>query len=380
MIMNQPYYVTLTGGKNNAGDFLIKRQAHALLRHLRPDREILDINGWEVSESKCLDLINNSQALLLTGGPAVVPNMVPNIYSIAGFIDKIAVPIYTYGLGWFHANGEFGDIGNFRFNTPTRQLLAKISQNGGFNSVRDYHTAMLLKRNGVDNTVMTGCPVLYNGGLLPECIRLPSDRPSIAFSLGVGFKDSRNIERQTKDMLMLLAERYGTANLCVVFHHSLEKHQYVATTLHRKQVEFTRWLDSLEINYVDISGSAQKLIDAYSEYDVHIGYRVHAHLFMLSQGRPSFLVAEDGRGTGQQQVLGEPAFRSYRYASNSKIFRGLQRFGIKVPNKLPMFMISRTLCDYVDHEVQLSYPKNKATLMQIELHFSSMRKFLERLP
>ena len=40
-------YVLLTGSRNNAGDFLIKHRAMALLRALRPDRELIDRNAWE---------------------------------------------------------------------------------------------------------------------------------------------------------------------------------------------------------------------------------------------------------------------------------------------------------------------------------------------
>ena len=43
--MSTPYYVTLTGSRNNAGDFLIRHRAHNLLRDLRPDRDIVDMDS-----------------------------------------------------------------------------------------------------------------------------------------------------------------------------------------------------------------------------------------------------------------------------------------------------------------------------------------------
>jgi hypothetical protein len=45
-------------------------------------------------------------------------------------------------------------------------------------------------------------------------------------------------------------------------------------------------------------------IDFYHDCDLHIGYRVHAHLYFLSIRRPSFLVHEDGRGVGASLSLG----------------------------------------------------------------------------
>ena len=39
---SNPSYVVLTGSKNNAGDYLIKYRAKELLKHIRPDRNIID--------------------------------------------------------------------------------------------------------------------------------------------------------------------------------------------------------------------------------------------------------------------------------------------------------------------------------------------------
>jgi polysaccharide pyruvyl transferase WcaK-like protein len=44
----------------------------------------------------------------------------------------------------------------------------------------------------------------------------------------------------------------------------------------------------------------------YGQVDLHVGYRVHAHLCALSRRRPSLLIAEDGRGRGQAVTLGDP--------------------------------------------------------------------------
>ena len=46
------YYVILTGSKNNAGDYLIKYRAIELLNILRPDRKIIDYDGWVKFDKK----------------------------------------------------------------------------------------------------------------------------------------------------------------------------------------------------------------------------------------------------------------------------------------------------------------------------------------
>lgn len=53
-----------------------------------------------------------------------------------------------------------------------------------------------------------------------------------------------------------------------------------------------------------LAGSLPKLEALYGNADLHIGYRVHAHLFCLSRRIPSILINEDSRGVGQAAALG----------------------------------------------------------------------------
>lgn len=56
----------------------------------------------------------------------------------------------------------------------------------------------------------------------------------------------------------------------------------------------------------DVSGSSD-YVKHYYEADMHVGYRVHAHIPALSAGIPSFLLQIDGRGTGVSESLGTDA-------------------------------------------------------------------------
>jgi len=109
---NRPYYVTLTGSKNNAGDFLIRYRAHNLLKALRPDREIVDYNAWEKLDEEKLAVINKAQALVLLGGPALRQNMYPEVYPLTDDLSKIKVPITIMGAGWKKEPGYWSDCGD----------------------------------------------------------------------------------------------------------------------------------------------------------------------------------------------------------------------------------------------------------------------------
>ena len=138
--MKKDYYVILTGSKNNAGDYLIKYRAKNLFAAERNDRNIVDINGWEKINNDTLDIINNSQALFLMGGPALQKNMYPNVYRLTDNIDDISVPVITMGIGWYDKRGRWEDTYKYPISTNSKKLLNKIASSNFISSVRDYHT------------------------------------------------------------------------------------------------------------------------------------------------------------------------------------------------------------------------------------------------
>ena len=155
-------YVILTGSKNNAGDFLIKYRAKQLFKELRLDREIIDFNGWEEFDKEKLKTINDSHALILLGGPALVKGMRDRIYKMTKNLDDIRVPIIMMGIGWKSINGNWEDTYEYPLDDKDIKLLEVINNSGYISSVRDYHTLNAIKFKGFDNFLMTGCPAYYD--------------------------------------------------------------------------------------------------------------------------------------------------------------------------------------------------------------------------
>src|SRR5690606_28549227 len=147
------YYVLLTGAKNNAGDFLIRERAIALLRRLRPDRELVNLDGWRPITDEQLELVNGAEALRLTGGPWGRPNMRPDIYVLRPRLSDVRVPITTLGVGWRGPTGDWALTRHAAFSPASRELLERIREDGLRSSVRDYHTLNVLRRAGIGRVV-----------------------------------------------------------------------------------------------------------------------------------------------------------------------------------------------------------------------------------
>lgn len=386
--MSQAYYVTLTGSRNNAGDFLIRHRAYHLLRTLRPDRDLVDMNSWAALTDEQVATINRAEALILLGGPALRQDMYPEVYPLVDDLDRITVPITIMGAGWKAFPGYWEDSRRYPYTAKTLGLLRRIDRSGVAISVRDYRTLNALKLSGIDTGVMTGCPALY----VPDRIGTPFTglRPArveqLVFSLGVNFVDSRSQEAQTKEIIVALVEAYPQAKVTVAFHHSISaddlRQAYGSRPkFARKHEGMVVWLQDRGIAYADISGGAEKLIDLYTVADLHVGYRVHAHIFMSSLRKPSVLLTEDGRGRGLKDVLGGLIFDTYAQKATALLPRALNEVGIYQLDKYPAFDgVATDIVNALDYEAAYGAPRLELPALRIDRHYGVMKGYLAQLP
>ncbi|WP_345975096.1 polysaccharide pyruvyl transferase family protein [Sulfurimonas sp. HSL3-7] len=373
-------YVILTGSKNNAGDFLIKHRAKKLFKEFRPDREIVDLDRWVPFDEETLAMVNDSRALILTGGPALHPNMYPNLYKMSRLSD-IKVPIITMGIGWSSKSGEWSDTYTYGLSDTTKELFERIENSGYLSSVRDYHSLNVLHSENYKNFLMTGCPAYYSTQHIGKDFE-PYPIKKVSFSVGVAFNHSRSMEKLLKESILQCKEYFADETFEVIFHHSLDatkRNQGVSGSLFDSQKEFETWLLEQKITYKDISGSAENLIEHYSTVDLHIGYRVHAHIFMNSISRYSILLNEDGRGKSIKNVIGGitiDAFDNYEDNLLAKKLNQLINYDrYRANTHLPKQLISE-----LDYEKLADFNRFKLSRKNIDSNFKIMQRFLAQLP
>ncbi len=378
-------YVILTGSKNNAGDYLIKYRAKRLFNHVRPDRKIIDYNAWEPIDKEKLAVINESRALILMGGPSLQAHMRPGIYNLPDDLDSIKPPIVTMGIGWKSVKGEWKDTHNYPLRPEAEELLERVENSGFCSSVRDYHTLNTLLVRNKKSFVMTGCPAYYDLDYLGKPADYDRKINKVAFSLGVSFIKSASMEILMKDTILKLRDRFKEQVFEVVFHHSLDKDQLLSSSSGspehaRKHIEFSKWLESQGIEFCDISGSAENLVNYYSQVDLHVGYRVHAHIFMNSISRFSVLISEDGRAKGTEKVIGGLVYSGYSRFKDDFLTKVAKRIW---PNQ-DQYVSNRHSIDDVlkniDYEIKAGFSRLKASRRVIDSNYEVMQSFLQQLP
>jgi hypothetical protein len=284
--------ITLTGAFKNAGDYLIGHRARALLK-AHTNHEIVDLNRKQLNDQS-YELLNSASAVLLTGGPAYQSSIYPGVYNLD--LDRIKVPVIPYGLGW---KGKLNQAPEeFRFEPQAQGFVQRIHDQELRSSARDHLTTSMLSANGVQNVLMTGCPAWYDEKKLSEDYVFQDIR-SLVFSMPAV------PQSQVPELLRGLAKRFPKAKKYLVFNAGYK------STRTKNTAEFTRWNylmmargKLLGFTPVSLESDFAKFESLQSAQQLHIGYRVHSHLFSLSQRITTMLIAEDSRGVGQAQATG----------------------------------------------------------------------------
>jgi hypothetical protein len=289
-------YVLLSGARKNVGDFLIAERGLSLLSRYRPDRTVALLDRETALDDKLAE-VNAARALVLLGGPAYAPDFWPGVYPLCADLARLCVPVIPLALGWCGEPARAPE--RFAFDAASLRALRWIHERIAASSCRDELTAGLLRRHGVANVVVTGCTAWHDLESLGRELRRPEPIAHIVFTPGA----RRALALQNAELLARLRARFPDAEISVVFHRGLRADAWTR----RSDAWLARLLAwrarRLGCRVVDAAFDVAR-IAFYREADLHVGYRLHAHLAFLSMRKPSLLLQEDGRGIGASASLG----------------------------------------------------------------------------
>lgn len=376
---NVKYFITLTGAKKNVGDFLITNRAMSLLEHIAPEYEFIMVPHWK--ELKDTVLVNNSEGIIILGGPGYQINMYPGVYKLISNIKDIKVPIYTLGSGWKGKPGDRTTEKLYCFSNSAKELLNKMEITYSGMSCRDYQTVRVLKNNGYNNVTMTGCPVWYDINSIGKEFIAPETIKRIVYTPA----QDHTYSDQSIDVMKYLRKKYKDAELIVSFHRGIrDVDEYTSESDTKNTQKIADVASSIGCKIVDVSYDARKL-NFYDDCDLHVGYRVHAHIYFLSKRLPSILIHEDGRGNGVTEALKSPGIDAYKVSRVfSKLFSVFKcnyylakiygRLGLKLNEN-----IINDLDKVLDEIINTKYECFKRTSRFIDVHYIVMESFIKQM-
>jgi len=291
---------------SNGGDFLIERRMNSLIKKTWPDAEITYINGVN---SK-FDRTKRYDAVIGGGGPYYDDRIIEHLF-IPFFGEEIKdIKFHLIGSGVYGEDFLDSAVYNKTFSNKTLRFFRSIEENGGTLSCRDVLSWQILRNNGIKKLYMTGCPAWYDfdfiDGIEPK-VKNGCIRKIVISDPGVTKNADEQIIRadQAKKVIKSIADAFPNAELVFTFNNGINtKYSFICNN------SIKDYLDKIGIEYVDMSGSEEKF-SVYNDADMHIGFRVHSHIYSLSRRIPSILIEEDLRGWGMNETFGLPHLPSY---------------------------------------------------------------------
>ena len=286
----------LHGAKKNVGDFLIYNRCRNLASHFLKHDDFLVYERWKPLDDHIAD-INKTDGIVLCGGPLFSRNMYPANMPFVSRIEDIKVPVVPVGIGWY--NKKNFSFEKFRFNTNTLKFIRQIHSMINCSGVRCPDTLAILKKHGIDNALLTGCPALYDLKSMGKPLQASGQINRIVVS------DPADLMLYPKviGLIRRIKRLFAGAEINLCFHRGIQPDIYTSM---RNSLS-ARILKAMAKSYGclvhDVSSNTDN-IEFYRECDLHIGFRVHAHVFFASIRKPTFLLQEDGRGIGMSKLMG----------------------------------------------------------------------------
>lgn len=297
-------YSGAEGRSHNVGDALISASCQAIVKSLVPSACFAAV----CHEDDPMPLIA-AQGFDLALAPAfpVQPRLTPQPFHANWFapnapaLRPLACSSITRALTSRESMG-------LALGADVKRYLDEQVASGVPITTRDAVTNDILSGNGVPSCLV-GDFALFDQDLIGKPFQAPTSLSTIAFTP----PRSRYLLREAIELCRVLRSRYSRAQLVLALHG------------HPNDVEsaFLSAAGELFNSHLSLVGSDVGLLDAYRSVDLHIGYRIHAHLFMLRNRKASLVLCEDSRGVGFSQLLGLSTFVSYRNPSDANLWQGL---------------------------------------------------------
>jgi hypothetical protein len=370
----------LSGAKKNIGDFLISERAERLLRSVT-SHEVVRLPNWELLDDH-LDVLRTCDGVVVAGGPGYRPDMYGGVYPLTrepAALAALGIPVSFLGLGWKGDPGDDFDLAHYRFSDRTLSLISTLGASGRYSS-RDRLSQRVLERNGVPHPVMSGCPVWYDLDSIGRSFEAPQALSRIVFTP----PEQPVFHPQSKDLLQALVRTFPDAEIVVAFHRGIEADRFTSEADAERLTAYAEFARALGCDVRDVSYDLER-IAFYRDFDLHVGYRLHAHLCFMSYRKVSILLEEDGRGRGASEALATPGVRAWELTGASRMVRRLNSpLALRAAKRLrrplkvarPGSEVLSETISAIDRERDAGYPSFSAAARRIDERFPTMREFV----
>ncbi|WP_157727518.1 polysaccharide pyruvyl transferase family protein [Stappia sp. ES.058] len=267
----------------NVGDALITASTVSLLRRKWPDFDPVVLFREKSLEGFTKRVRHN----VIAPGFSISNGTYPGLYKLFEDLDRID-GFFPLGCSYQHMDASPAAFLDVSIDAATRAFLTAMAAKHGPFPCRDEMIVKRLRHFDV--------PAIYSGDMaLFDAERVGTDPvpvpevPAVAVSLQHGI----SYLEQSVELLKAVKKRFPDSRRYVAL-HSARSPLAAILEARAKQLGFEP---------LHLFGAAEGL-DAYGEIDLHIGYRLHAHIHFIRNRKPSVLMVEDARSFGFSRTPG----------------------------------------------------------------------------
>ncbi|MCF6303966.1 MAG: polysaccharide pyruvyl transferase family protein [Rhodobacteraceae bacterium] len=263
-------------GSKNIGDYLISRCSEDAIKKVLPDSQITQFfraDKWEDIRESLL-----AQDHLVFACLAIRDrNMASKIYPYIDEIIRSGIPFTVLAAGTQLPVHKKKMLAPKHFSRQSRELLNELNQKSRGFSARGCMTQEFCTRLGLQSENL-GDIAFYDERFSARKFEPSKPIEKIVISDPHYW---RSFLHEFRELYFGLQEIFPKAKIVIALHG---------------QSGFRGWLDKESLDYLAIYEDSDHGLDVYDDADIHVGFRVHAHVSALKQRKYSYLIEQDGRG------------------------------------------------------------------------------------
>lgn len=269
-------------GSQNVGDRLITYSFFKMIKN-----RMGDFNPLVLWRGQSLDMYtDDSIKVVLVPGFSVCNDTYSQLfkfYTLPCRNPKI-IPI---GCSFQDIAPSYKSFYKHEYNDRTLSFFHEIVNAFGPIYCRNRVISDMLLSKGVESCYM-GDLALYDDDYIGKKIQKDLVIENIAISVG----NHEKYKYQTMQILDFIRKFYPNQQVFLTLHGKVNNHsKYI--------INYAR---NIGVEIKELFGDVDNL-DFYDEMDLHIGYRLHAHIACLRKRKPSVLLVEDARSYGFSKTI-----------------------------------------------------------------------------
>lgn len=262
---------------------------------------------------------------ILAPGFSVAPSSYPKKFSLFSDLNKLHnFNFIPFGCSYQNYLPHLTAFDPKLYTNNDRKFLSLISELSGNIPCRDIMIKNLLNNIGI-NSYYCGDLVLYD----PKIINKQFTNPKKIRSVAMSVQHKKVYLTQSIKLLKKIKNYFAPETNIYVTFHGIE--DIVTNTIKEEA-------DMLNIKCINLSGNFENL-KFYENIDIHIGYRLHGHIYCLRKRKPSILIVEDARAYGFSQTS----------HMGVGCFQGLN------DNKKPDELLEEKIFEFIDYEKNINF-------------------------